>query len=268
MSNLLDSIHIAVLPLDIAEADKEANLNAVEAALASKPKETDIVVLPELFSTGYIASGEALRPLAEGNDGPTVARLRVWASKYQCAFCGSFLAVDGDRLLNRAFLIEPNSDETFYDKAHLFGVSSEAQILSNGAQQPPVIRFRGWNVSMIVCYDLRFPVWCRNTGLRYDLMLVPANWPLARENAWTTLLAARAIENQAIYVGADRGGIDSFGEYEGMTRCFNAKGQPAGQALRDTPWYTAVFSHAELDEYRKKFPAHADADSFTVSVKG
>lgn len=266
MNSITDRLRVAVLPMDIALEDKEANFNAVERALDSLPEGTDIVVLPELFTTGYVDSEESLRALAERNTQATVDRVHGWADTHGCAFCGSFLSFTPPKLYNRAFFIEPNGDETFYDKAHLFSVSKEAELFSAGTALPPAIRFRGWNVSMVVCYDLRFPAWCRNTGLRYDIMLIPAEWPQAREYAWTHLLIARAIENQAAYVGGDRAGVDPYGTYDDMTRFFNALGQPVGGRVENTPWYMADFHKHELMEYRRKFPVSKDADSFTLGL--
>lgn len=269
MNTITDRLRVAVLPLDIAPADKEANLSAVEKALESLPAGVDIVVLPELFTTGYIADEGALQSLAERNTQQTVDRVRAWAARYECAFCGSFLASTPPHLYNRAFFIEPNGDETFYDKAHLFSVSDESRLLAPGTTPPAPVRFRGWNVAMIVCYDLRFPVWCRNRNLEYDILLVPANWPQAREYAWTHLLIARAIENQAAVVGADRGGEDQYGVYEDMTRFLNALGRPiGGRVADDSPWFMADFHKTDLYEYRRKFPVANDADSFAVGPLG
>ena len=264
MNSLTDRLRVAVLPLDICLADKEANLRAVEDALRSMPDGTDIVVLPELFSTGFVGDADAMAGMAERNTGETVDRIHRWANECHCAFCGSYLASTPPHLYNRAFFIEPNGDETFYDKAHLFSVSKEADIFAPGRALPPSVRFRGWNVSMIVCYDLRFPAWCRNADLRYDIMLVPANWPQSRSYAWKHLLIARAIENQAPIVGADRGGEDQYGVYEGLALCFDSLGKPTGGKYGDGPWVVADFHKGELTEHRRKFPVVADADTFEL----
>ncbi len=263
MNSITDRLRVAVLPLDIVQNDREANLRAVETALDTLPCGTDIAVLPELFSTGFEPDGAVLASIAERNTQCTVDALRSWAARCECAFAGSFLASTPPKLYNRGFFIEPNGDETYYDKAHLFGVSSEAKLLAAGTSEPPSVRFRGWNVSLGICYDLRFPAWCRNRGCRYDIMLFPANWPQAREYAWTQLLIARAIENQAATVGADRGGEDKFGVYDGMTRFFDARGEATGGISGDGPWYVAEFSKAVQNEYRRKFPVLADADDYS-----
>ena len=209
MNRYTDFLRIATLPMPIAWGDRNANIAFVEQALSSLPEKTDIVVLPELFTTGYSDDPETMAELAERNTGDTVNTLRRWASRYGCAFAGSFLASTPPHYYNRGFIIEPNGDETFYDKRHLFSLSNEARMFAPGTTPPPVVRFRGWNISLIVCYDLRFPVWCRSRHNSYDLLLVVANWPKARGYAFEHLLIARAIENQCAVVGANRGGSDA-----------------------------------------------------------
>ncbi|MDE6308554.1 MAG: nitrilase family protein, partial [Muribaculaceae bacterium] len=257
---------IAAIPLDIAQADKQANLNAAEKAIGQLGREIDLVVLPELFSTGYINDHDALIELSETNSGSTVARMKEMAKQYGVAITGSFLARIGGELRNRAFFIEPSGEEAFYDKAHLFGISQESRDLHGGEQQSPIVRYRGWNIAMIVCYDLRFPVWCRNVGNSYDLMVVPANWPESRSYAWHQLLIARAIENQAYVVGANRGGEDRFGVYpQSMTQIYDFAGKPIGAASDDV--VTATIDRAALSEARRKMPVSADADTFTIDPR-
>lgn len=261
----MDRLRVAVLPLNISQADKETNLNAVDAALVTLPEGVDIVILPELFSTGFTADVDTMHSLAERNTQQTIDRIRRWASDKSCAFCGTYLASTPPHIYNRAFFIEPNGDETYYDKTHLYGLSSESKTLTPGTSLPPTIRYRGWNVSMVVCYELRFPAWCRNKGCRYDILIIPANWPDSREYAWSHLLMARAIENQAAVVGANRGGSDKFGNYDGMTRFYDAQGKPLSDNVAGGLWHYADFSKSELTEYRHKLPFIDDADDFSIS---
>ncbi len=263
MNKYTDLLRVSALPLDIVLGDKDANFKKVENSLGMLPQGTDIVVLPELFSTGFTDNPESLAGWAERNTQNTVDRLRALASAYSCAFAGSFLAYTAPHVYNRAFFIEPNGDETFYDKRHLFSVSSEARLLAAGDSVSPVVRFRGWNVALAVCYDIRFPVWCRNAGNKYDIMLVPANWPQARAYAWEHLLIARAIENQCAVVGANRGGEDAFGVYTGLSFSFDCLGHPVGRKA-DSGWIIADFSKIRQDEFRQKFPVSADADKFSI----
>lgn len=258
------SITIAAIPLDIAWADRDRNLRTVGELLDLIPADTDIVVLPELFSTGFIQDADVMNRIAEPTSGPTIATLQQYARSRNVAIAGSYLARIATNCYNRAFFIEPDGEETFYDKRHLFSPSSECRMLKPGTERPPVIRFRGWNISMIVCYDLRFPVWCRNTGNRYDIMLVPANWPNEREYAWRHLLIARAIENQAIVVGADCGGTDDYGSYHDMTCIFDAVGRPAGTTDSNTGIVYATFTRNHVDDLRRKFPVGDAADDFMI----
>lgn len=264
MNSITNGLKVAMLPVEICLGDKAANINAVECALQKLPAGTDIVVLPELFTTGYFDDEEKLKSLAERNTQRTVDILREWAAKYNCAFVGTFLASTPPHIYNRAFFIEPCGDETFYDKAHLFGLSSEAKILRPGVTRPPIVRFRCWNVGFAVCYDLRFPVWLRNCNYAYDIFLLPCNWPEVRSYDFQHLLIARAIENQAPFVGANRGGKDQYGNYDGMTFAYNSKGRPVALSNPNSPWIIAEFSLDEVEMHRKKFPVLADADKFSL----
>ena len=257
-------LRIALLPLDIIPGDKEANLAAVEKALAVLPPSTDIVVLPELFSTGYISDKDACRALAERNTCETVDRIKAWAAATGAAFAGSYLATTHPGIYNRAFFIEPSGEETFYDKHHLFGLGGEADLFHRGDTRPPVVRFRAWNISMIVCYDLRFPIWSRNEDGRYDVLLVPAAWPHARAYAWEHLLIARAIENQCYVVGANRSGTDKYGQYDNLAYIFDPQGVAVGIRPQDSPFIVADLDGRALTRYRRTFPVLADADSFTL----
>lgn len=257
---------VTAIPLDIVWSDKSENMFAVANKLSQIDKDVDIVVLPELFSTGFIPDQQIMASAAETNNGPTMEALRCWASLYNIAICGSFLACDGNKFYNRAFFLEPSGDETFYDKAHLFSMSNETSLLSVGQNRIPIVRFRGWNISFIVCYDLRFPVWCRNVDRKYDLMLVVANWPVSRQYAWNHLIIARAIENQAYYVGCNRTGSDDYGEYSPqMTFISDYVGKTVSTSANGM--VTASLNKEMVDSYREKFPVWRDNDRFSISDK-
>ncbi len=260
-------LKIALLSHDITYGDKQANLQAVANYCSSIDKDVDIIVLPELFSTGYTSSREKLLTLAETNGGDTIAFLHEIAKKHNAAITGSFLAKTGSNIFNRAFFIEPSGDECFYDKRHLFSMSSESSVLTAGEHRALNVRFRGWSISVVICYDLRFPVWCRNINNAYDLMIVPANWPNSREFAWTHLLQARAIENQAYVIGLNRSGNDKFGDYNSMTSAFDF----SGHTVRQTPSGHANLSFvklslSELTRWRNDFPVWKDSDSFYIEI--
>lgn len=263
----------AIISLDIAWADVDENLNALDAAMQSLHGDVDLVVLPELFSTGYVADSEIISRIAETSNGRTIDHIKNLSNKYGCAIAGSFLASGNNQFFNRAFFIEPSGEETFYDKAHLFSLSQESKIYTSGNSSYPVVRYRGWNIAMIVCYDLRFPVWCRSVAQSYDMMLVPANWPQSRAYAWKHLIIARAIENQAAYIGADRSGCDDFGCYDSMIVAVDAMGKEL------TPEYVIRPNEAtrseivvidynldHLKQCRTKLPFQLDGDDFNLNM--
>ena len=262
MSNILN---VAMASLDISAGDISANMQRLRVVLSDMRQDVDIVVLPELFSTGFISNRDIMMTWAESNAGRAMAELHELSGKYNLAFVGSFLANTGQQLYNRAFFIEPSGDEIFYDKRHMFSMSSESKILTPGnSDKLSIVRFRGWNIALTVCYDLRFPVWCRNSDLKYDIMLVPANWPSSREYAWRHLLIARAIENQAFVVGVDRSGEDKFGNYDGMSMAFDFVGKPIiGQRSGRALDYVAM-DYNSLVRWRDDFTAWADADKFKL----
>lgn len=257
-------LRVAALELNISAGDPEANRIAARSMLLGLEAGVDIAVLPELFNTGFFHDAESLGRLAEPIDGPSMTMLRGIAAGHDMAIAGSFAARDGGKAFNRAFFIKPSGETIFYDKRHLFSLSSECEVFSAGQSLPPVVEFRGWNVAVMVCYDLRFPVWSRNVDNRYDMMLVPANWPTAREYAWKHLLIARAIENQAVYVGVDRGGSDEFGTYDGLSMICDALGQPVGHPSGQPGVTLAEVSLEDVCKVRRRMPVIDSADDFMI----
>ena len=278
---------VAVLSLDIALGDVEENLRRVEAMIAALPEKTDVALLPELFTTSFMRDTDRMLTLAEGNDGATMAFIARLALSRNMMIAGSFLARDVDEngdshFYNRGFMILPDGNRCFYDKHHLFCLSQEANLLSHGQQRRPIVAFRGWNISMMICYELRFPVWSRNVDMQADLLLVPANWPINRGYAWKHLLIARAIENQLVVAGADRSGCDDYGEYIGLSMIVDQLGRqiapkplqsPVGCPLPDNygeqipmpygPIDIATLSLNNISKLRGWLPTDRDADRFT-----
>ncbi len=256
------NLKVAILPLSIEWDNKEKNFETVADAVATVESDTDLVVLPELFTTAFLPDKDMMGDVAEPLSGQTLQFVRELAKRYNVAMAGSFLAGVGGLYYNRGFFVEPSGEETIYDKKHLFSLSQEYRIMAGGASRPPVVRFRGWNISLIVCYDLRFPVWCRNNRLAYDAMLVPANWPIARKYAWEHLLMGRAIENQAYYIGADRSGSDDYGQYDGMSVIVDYEGRPVGETRGN--FIYAILDRSKIDASRQRFTAWRDADEFNI----
>ncbi|MDE6542837.1 MAG: nitrilase family protein [Muribaculaceae bacterium] len=265
----MSTIKVAMLPLDIKQADPDRNIAEVMNYAGNLDRDTDILALPELFSTGFIIDTDEAVRLSETIDGRTITTLRQIARKGGFAVTGSFICrVEDGTLRNRAFFINPDApagdDARYYDKHHLFVLSDEKRIFEAGEVLPPITHFRGWNIAVTVCYDLRFPVWMRNTGCRYDMMIVPANWPDSRAYAWRSLLVARAIENQAIYIGVNRSGVDDFGTYSpDLTVAADALGALVDLKHTDIVRY-ATFSLDTVNTLRKRFPVHLNADPFTL----
>ena len=260
------NLNVALLPLEITWCDKAANIKAVEDALQHLHPATDLLILPETFSTGFPAGmdKESVRALAERNTGATVEWLKTLASRHNIGIAGSFVADSGGSLYNRAFFFEPGGEETFADKRHLFTMAGEDKVFSAGYDRL-FVRFRGWNLAMVVCYDIRFPVWCRNVLNKYDALIAVANWPRVRVDAWNKLLPARAIENEAYVLAVDCKGKDISGvEYDGSSAIIDFKGCPvASSPTQDTPFIYGSLDYAALERFRTKFPAWRDADEFS-----
>lgn len=258
-------LNVALYPQEIFWGEKQKNIDTIINLMPLLHEDTDLLILPEMFSTGFLTGDkEEIRELAERNTGKTIEVLKRLAAQYQIAIAGSFIADSGGSLYNRAFLIEPNGDESFADKRHLFTMAGEGKTFSRGYDRMSV-RYRGWNITMIVCYDVRFPVWCRNVNNEYDLLIAVANWPIVRANAWKQLLIARAMENQAYVCGVNCKGTDTHGfEYGGDTFAIDFKGQIINNEQQDIGVIYAQLNSEKLSAFRTKFPAWQDADEFEL----
>ena len=262
----MNTLKITVAPLDIVWTDVDENLYSTGRILSKIGKDSDIVVLPELFSTGFISTTDLLYKFAEDSSNPRViSQLKEWARQYNFAIAGSMLVREEEKIFNRGFFVEPSGDVSFYDKKHLFGLSSEYKDFSAGKNKIAIVRFRGWNIALAICYDLRFPVWLRNQDNLYDVLIMPANWPAKRGYAWKHLLIARAIENQAFVIGANRSGKDDSGEYDNMSYIFNYLGKSICEPHPTAEnCITASLDREKLNSYRTKFPVSDDADKFQI----
>lgn len=263
-------LNIVLLESDIVWGDKEANLALLAQKIdALKNNDVDLVILPELFSTGFINDEKTnYDELAEKNTGDTIRLLSQLAKKYHIAIIGSFIAKTLNHYYNRCFFIEPTGDDTFYDKRHLFSMADENKYFTAGSSLPKVIRFRGWNIMPIVCYDLRFPAWCRNINNKYDLLVVVANWPKAREYSWKQLLIARSIENECYVCGVNRTGTDEntieYPLHSSMVIDFKGKELPLNEINGNM--YECNLDIESLINFREKFPVWEDADKFKITI--
>ena len=262
-----DNLKVAIVSNDIAWGDKEENIITVAELLNRVEKDVDLVVLPELFCTGFMSTLDQLHEMAEDESGMILVNIQRWAQFFKFAICGSYLAKENGRYYNRAFFVEPSGDTTFYNKRHLYSINKENLCYEYGTKKSPIIRFRGWNISMQICYDIRFPVWCRNVNNKIDLMVVPANWSSDRSYAWKQILIARAIENQIYVVGANRSGCDDCGEYNGLSYIFDYYGKDVGLVSEKSPAIIhAILNKSLMMDYRNEYPIVNNADDFELNL--
>jgi len=253
-------LRVTMVQADLAWQDPAANRRSLAAHFRGLVGHTDLVVLPEMFSTGFSMETEAL---AEDMDGPTVGWMREEAAALGCVITGSLIVREQGRCHNRLVWARPDGTLGHYDKRHLFRIAGEQDHYAAGDQRR-VLELKGWRVCPLICYDLRFPVWSRNRD-DYDLLLYVANWPQRRAHAWSTLLKARAIENLCYVVGVNRIGRDGNGaSYAGDSVALDFLGQPLSSEGGGDRVETAVLDLESLQAYRSSFPAHLDADRFEL----
>jgi len=256
-----DRLSVALIQAELRWQDPSAN-RAHLAELMDQTPGADLYLLPEAFSTGFL--GDLDGP-AETLDGATVAWMRAQAAERSALLAGSLaLDVDGHRC-NRMLVVDAAGIQTHYDKHHLFGFGGEDERYTAGTRHS-VLDWCGWRLDLQICFDLRFPVWCRNTR-DFDVQLFVANWPRPRVEAWCSLLKARAIENQSYVIGVNCTGRHGNGiEYPGRSSAWG----PQGECLVELDDAEAVamveLDRSALDDFRQQFPFLADADSFTIQT--
>lgn len=260
MSNKPD-LELALIQTTLVWHDPAANREHFQTLL-EQARGADLVILPEMFTTGFsMESAE----LAEPEDGPSSIWLREQAQGIGAVICGSLIiqAADGS-YRNRLLWARPDGSFAYYDKRHLFRMAGEHKHYSAGDQQV-VFDLKGWRVRPLICYDLRFPVWSRDAG-GTDLLLYTANWPGARRQHWNRLLPARAIENLCYVAAVNRVGEDGKGHgYTGDSQVLDFQGEALLTAGEDDGVFRTRLSHDALSTYRERFPAHLDADAFTFN---
>lgn len=264
----MQDLRISLVQGDTRWHDPEANRAYYGALLAPLAGATDLVVLPETFTSGF--SNDAIER-AEGMDGPTVAWIREQAARLGAAVTGSVQLRTEQGVFNRLLWATPDGGLAHYDKRHLFRYAGEHRRYTPGRDRLTV-EWKGWRINPQVCYDLRFPVFCRNRydveragGLDFDLQIFVANWPSPRAHAWRTLLRARAIENLCYVAGANRVGRDGNGlDYSGDSAVVDFLGQAQVEAHGREQVLTSTLSAEALAAHRAHFPAMLDADAFQL----
>ncbi|MBO7454910.1 MAG: nitrilase family protein [Paludibacteraceae bacterium] len=252
-------MRIAVLQYPIVWGDVHRNVALTIERIAALVGQTDVVLLPEMFSTGFCVD----RPeLAEPVDGYTLTTLQHTADTYGVAIAGTFICRAGDKLFNRGFLLSPHAEPQFNDKRHLYATGGEDLFFTPGTKRT-VFTYQGVKMLMLICYDVRFPVWARNVwGNDYDIIIVSANWPEARVKMWDILVASRAVENQCYVVAANLVGDDGAGwHYNGHSVAYDTRmNELLGFADNEQGTRIADLSIPALKHYREALPLWRDTD--------
>ncbi len=263
MQNIVikEKIRLALVQVDIAWEDKKKNLEVYTKMLLGAKAKPDLIILPEMFQTGFTLTNVTM---AEGEGGMTIQWMRDMAKQCNAVITGSIMFSDKNKLFNRLIWMEPSGEWQYYDKRHLFSVSGENIHFTSGHERQ-IFNLCGWKILPLICYDLRFPVWSRNS-CNYDLLIYCANWPASRQFVWDILLTARALENQAFVCGVNRTGADMNNiSYKGGSVIIN----PHGEKIltfreNEEDIKTCSVSKQELTECREKFPVLKDRDEYQL----
>lgn len=270
----MSSLTISIIQTNLYWEDKKANLQMLLKKIEGITEKTEMVILPEMFSTGF-----SMRPelFSERMDGETIQWMKKIASSKKIILTGSIIIEEGGNYFNRLIWMLPNGEYGYYDKRHLFAFGNEDKYYTAGSKKL-IASVKGWKINLQVCYDLRFPVWTRQIPLspenyynaeiqemRYDMVIFVANWPERRINAWKTLLQARAIENQCYVIGVNRVGEDGNKiHYSGDSMIVDPLGEILYQKTNAEDIFTFTLPKEKLDEVREKFPFWKDADYFKL----
>jgi omega-amidase len=258
----INNLKITIFQAYLFWENVDKNLQNISLRLSMGVKEkTDLIVLPEMFNTGFSMNAAEL---AEETDGKTMTWMAQAAAKYECVVTGSLIIKEKGQYFNRMIWMLPSGEYQFYDKRHLFGMGGEDKIYSAGHDKV-IVELKGWKIRLAICYDLRFPVYLRNHDASYDILLIIASWPDKRISHWKTLIPARAIENQSYVVAVNRVGHDGNEVYHsGHSMCIDAYGNTVYYKPEDEDLYTFSINYEEMVKIRRGFPFLKDADDFTL----
>lgn len=256
-----ENLKVCLVQANLHWMDVDANIRMFDRIIDEQADGADLVVLPEMFSTGFSMEPEKV---AEPLGGPASSWMRDKACLSAKAIVGSIIMVEDGRFFNRLIFATPTGEVFFYDKRHLFRMGNEHEHFTAGSQRL-IVTFKGWRICPLICYDLRFPVWSRCCN-DYDLVLYIASWPAARRYVWQSLLVARAIENQCYAVGVNRVGTDGEGLcYSGNSVVVDPKGEVSAPfADGEAGAASLVLSMSSLLSFREKFPVLLDGDRFQI----
>jgi len=257
----MSHLKLAIVQFDPAWEDAAANRRRLDRMLQAIESPIDILVLPEMFSTGFTMNAASV---AEPMDGPTIGWMAETAERMKAVLMGSVVVSEGGRFFNRLIWMRPDGGMSYADKRHLFRMMGEDRVYTPGTTVLEV-ELHGWRIRGYVCYDLRFPVWMRNTAPYAHLAVVVASWPKARRDIWQHLLIARAIENQMAVVGVNRVGADGSGlAFSGDSMVIDATGDIIGHWSQSPLVATIDLERKHIEDFRKDFPAWMDADAFRL----
>ncbi|NCD71998.1 amidohydrolase [Mucilaginibacter agri] len=257
----MENLKITVFQGHLFWENVEKNLQNIGLRLAGIREKTDLIILPEMFNTGFTMNAEKL---AEPMYGKTMQWMQETAQKFGAVITGSLIIAEGGHYYNRLIWMRPDGTYAQYDKRHLFTMAKEQETYTAGREKL-IVELNGWKICPVICYDLRFPVWLRNVDTAYDLMIIVANWPEKRSLHWRTLIPARAIENLAYVIGVNRVGYDGNEVYHsGDSTCIDPSGNVLYYKRDEEDVYTFTVSGDEVTRARRYFPFLKDADAFTM----
>lgn len=240
----------------------DKNLQNLGLRLSGIREKTDLIILPEMFNTGFSMNTTAC---AEEMNGKTMQWMHQQAVRFECVVTGSIIIKENNNYFNRLIWMRPDGTFDKYDKRHLFGMGKEDDFYTPGKDKL-IVELNGWKICPVICYDLRFPVWLRNKNPEYDLLLIVANWPERRSLHWRTLIPARAVENLAYVIGVNRVGHDGNEIYHsGDSMCIDPNGKTVYYKPNDEDLYTFSISIDEVTKARRLYPFLKDADNFDVN---
>jgi len=259
----MQHLKVGLIQTEIVWQNAEENRLQFSKKINEITETVDVIVLPEMFSTGFCMQPQKI---AETMQGETLQWMQKLALEKQAAIAGSIIICEDKKYYNRFLFVHPSGEINTYDKRHLFTLAGEDEIYTSGTKKL-VVNYKGWKICPLICYDLRFPVWARNTE-NYDVLLYVANWPKPRIEAWDTLLKARAIENMCYSIGVNRIGVDANNlEYNGHTAMYNCLGEKLANTTDDKEETVIVeLAKNHILETRSKLNFLADKDSFTVQL--
>ena len=279
----MQDLSVTLIQTDLYWENPTANLANLEEKIAQISSPTDLIILPEMFNTGFTMN---VKSVAEPMNFTTFKWMKQQAEKTKAVVTGSYIVKEGENCYNRLIWMRPDGSYETYDKRHLFRMGGENNNFSGGEKRL-IVELKGWKICPLICYDLRFPIWSRqgftkeqshegtkaqsenmdvsDSQLTYDLLIYVANWPAVRSKVWATLLQARAIENLSYCIGVNRVGEDGMGlHYNGNSAIIDFKGNQTFYQTDSEAICTQVLTKQDLEDFRTKFPAFLDADNFEI----